>query len=85
MMGWSLERLTERRWLLRSMESMADQDAADNQEGLVDIGSSFVAAAQSTKLVKPGQRALNHPPVDAQATAMGRVSSRQQRPNVPSV
>ena len=64
---------------------MANQDAADGQKGLMDIGSSLVTDAQPAELMEPGQRTFYHPAMNAQATAMQGVPSRQQWANVPSV
>src|SRR6266508_2909460 len=39
----------------------AEEAARDREEGLVDVGSSFVAKAQTTLLVQPGDRTLDDP------------------------
>src|SRR5829696_9033642 len=54
---WNLERLTK-----RSLEEVpADEDAADVQEGLVDVGAAFIADGEPPKAVEPGKGALDHP------------------------
>ena len=42
----------------------------DFEERFVDVGSAFPADAYSFEAVQPCERALNLPPVDAQATAV---------------
>jgi hypothetical protein len=37
----------------------ADQAAADGEEGFVDVVAAFVADAEATVLVQPGDRAFN--------------------------
>ena len=46
---------------------MTDERAAKGQEGLVDVGASFVAHTQTAKAVEPGKGAFDHPTVAAQA------------------
>ena len=46
---------------------MADEGAADREEGFVDVGASVVAAVQAAVLVQPCDRALDYPAVFAQA------------------
>ncbi len=45
---------------------VADEYAAQGEEGLVDVGAPFVAHAQPTKAIEPGKGALDHPAVAAQ-------------------
>ena len=40
---------------------VADEGAADGEEGFVDVGASVVAAVQAAVLVQPGDRSLDHP------------------------
>ncbi len=42
---------------------MADEGAADREEGFVDVGASVVATVQAAVLVQPGDRALDYPAV----------------------
>jgi hypothetical protein len=65
--------------------SMADQDASDGEEGLVNVGSSLITDTQSAELVEPGQGAFNHPSMDPEATTVGGIPPRQQWPNMPSL
>jgi len=51
---------------------MADHDASDGEEGLVDVVSAFVANSQPPELVKPCDRALHHPAVDAETSVLGK-------------
>jgi hypothetical protein len=46
---------------------MADEGAADREEGFVDVSASVVAAVQAAVPVQPGDRALDYPAVFAQA------------------
>ena len=48
----------------------ADQAAADRDEGVVDVGSAFVADAEAAVLVKPGDRALDHPAAAAESRSV---------------
>ncbi len=48
---------------------MANERTAEGQEGLVDVGTPFVAHAQTAKAVEPGERAFNDPAVAAQVLA----------------
>jgi len=45
----------------------ADEAAGDREEGLVDVGAALEADAESAVLVQPGDRALDHPALLAQA------------------
>lgn len=56
-----LERLTQ--WGFRLEEFEADQAAADREEGFVDVIAAFVADAQPSVLVQPGDRTLDDPPL----------------------
>ncbi len=55
--------------------SVGDQAAGELEEGFVDVGPSFPADAESFEAVEPGEGALDHPPVDAQAAAVGCAAS----------
>ena len=48
---------------------VADEHAAQAEEGVVDVRPSFVAHAPAPKAVEPGARALDHPAVAAQMPA----------------
>ncbi len=48
---------------------VANERTAEGQEGLVDVGTPFVAHAQTAKAVEPGERAFNDPAVAAQVLA----------------
>jgi hypothetical protein len=41
----------------------ADEGAAQNQKGLVNVGSPLVAYAETPATGKPGKCSLYHPPV----------------------
>ena len=43
----------------------------------MNVGPALIADAQPTELVQPGQGPLHHPPVDAQPTAVGGQTLRQ--------
>lgn len=49
----------------------------------MDVGSLFVADAQSAKLVEPGKAPLNNPAPSTQSAAMLGVTLCQQRQNMP--
>jgi hypothetical protein len=51
-------------------EFEADQAAADREERFVDVVAAFVADAQATVLVQPGDRALNDPALLAEPGAV---------------
>ena len=48
-------------------EFEADEAAGDLEEGFVDVGAAFVTDAQAAVLVQPGDRALDDPPLFAEA------------------
>ena len=58
---------------------MANQDAADFEERVVNLGSSFITNAQSAKLMQPTNGALNHPTVHTESTAVFGVATRDHR------
>lgn len=47
----------------------ADEGAAERGEGEVDVGAALVAHREAAEAGEPGQGALHHPPVPAQALA----------------
>jgi hypothetical protein len=49
---------------------VADEAAGDREEGLVDVGSSFVAQSQSAVLVQPGEAAFDDPALAAESGAV---------------
>ncbi|SEE31245.1 hypothetical protein SAMN04490357_7632 [Streptomyces misionensis] len=51
--------------------AVGDQAARGLEEGFVDVGSAFPADAKSFETVEPCEGALDHPPIGAQAAAMG--------------
>lgn len=49
---------------------MADEAAAEGEEGFVDVGAALVADEQSFELVEPGEGAFDDPAVAAEAGAV---------------
>ena len=49
---------------------MADEAAADREEGLVDLGTAVVADEQPFEVVQPGEGALDHPAAAAEPGAV---------------
>ncbi len=49
---------------------VADEGAADGEEGFVDVVAAVVAAIQAAVGVQPGDRALHHPAFPAEAGAV---------------
>lgn len=49
---------------------MADEAAGDREEGLVDVGASFVAESESAVLVQPGEGAFDDPALAAEPGAV---------------
>ena len=45
----------------------------------MDVGTFFVANAQATKLIQPGEGSFNHPAPSPQSTAMFGVALREPR------
>ena len=60
---------------------MADQRAADRHERFVDVGSPVIAARESAVVVQPGERALDHPALDAQPGAVRGLTLGDLRPD----
>ena len=60
---------------------MTYQSTAESEEGFMDIRSSFIANAQSAKLVQPTERTFDDPTRFAQATAVRRALPNQQVAN----
>ncbi|GAG08605.1 unnamed protein product, partial [marine sediment metagenome] len=56
---------------------MANQDAAQVHERLVNVIAPLVADTQTTLLMHPADRSLDDPPKDAETTAMFRVPASQ--------
>lgn len=50
--------------------SVGDQTGGEAEEGLVDVVAPLPADPQSAEAVQPSDRALYHPPENAQARAM---------------
>ena len=57
----------------------ADEAAGDGDEGFVDVGASFVADAESSVLVEPGDGALDDPALAAEAGAARGAPGRDER------
>lgn len=55
----------------------ADQAAAESQEGLVDVGTSFIADNEALHLVEPGE-GTRHNPSDAAPVLEEHLGDRQQ-------
>ncbi len=53
---------------------MADEGAADGEEGFVNVGTSVVATIQATVLVQPGDCALDYPSFFAEPGTVGGVA-----------
>ncbi len=53
---------------------MADEGAADCEEGFVDVGASVIATLEATVLVQPGDRALDHPAFFAEPRPVGGIA-----------
>src|SRR5689334_11234728 len=45
----------------------ADETAAEGEEGLMDIGAALIAHGQAAEPIEPGEGALHHPAVAAEA------------------
>lgn len=58
---------------------MTNQNAANFEERVVNLGSSFITNAQSAKLMQPTDGAFNHPTVHTQSTAVLGVAMRDHR------
>src|SRR5690606_26180966 len=50
-------------------EAPADEDATDQEEGLVDVVTAFVADGETPETRQPRERAFDHPAVAAEALA----------------
>ena len=48
----------------------------------MDVGSLFIADAQTPELIQPGEGTLHHPSPPPKTTAMRRAARSQQRENV---
>jgi hypothetical protein len=57
----------------------ADEDAAEGEEGLMDIVASFVPDGEAAIAMEPRVRAFDDPARDAQAAAMRRPPTREDR------
>ncbi len=55
---------------MKSGEVSADDDAAEGQEGFMDVVSSFESHAESAELMKPTHGSFHHPAIDAQPAAV---------------
>lgn len=57
----------------------ADDDAAQREQGVVDVVSSFAADAEATHLMQPTDGSFHDPAMNTQTAAVRGVSSRQNR------
>ena len=62
-------------------EVTADHNAAEFEEGLVNVIPSFATDSESAELMQPADGAFDHPAKDSQATAVSRVSPSEDRLN----
>lgn len=46
---------------------MADEATGEGKEGFMDVGAAFVADAQATVLMQPGESALDDPAFPAES------------------
>lgn len=58
--------------------SKTNHDAAERQEGLVNVGASFVADAKAAELMQPTVGPFDHPTVGSQAAAVRSAAFGQQ-------
>lgn len=58
---------------------VADQRAANREEGFVDVVPAVVASLKASVLVQPGDRVLDHPAIFAKPRAVGRVAFGDSR------
>ena len=56
--------------------AVADEAAAEGEEGFVDVGAAVVADEQPFELVQPGEGALDDPAVAAEAGAVLGLAAR---------
>jgi len=54
----------------RGQLAVVDEALGQGDEGLMDIGTAVVTGAKAAEAVKPGQRPLRDPAIDAEAAAM---------------
>jgi len=59
--------------------SVADQAAAEGEEGFVDVGAAFVTHEQSFHLVEPAEGAFDDPAVASEPGAVALVAVGEQR------
>jgi hypothetical protein len=59
--------------------SVADEAAGKGEEGFVDVGSAFVADAEASILVQPGEGALDHPALAADSGSVWCVAFGDER------
>ena len=55
----------------------ADEDAAESDEGLMDIRTPFVADRQAAEPMEPRDRPFDHPPQNAEAAPVRRAAARE--------
>ena len=60
------------------LQASPNQSTSESHERLVDFWAAFIPNTQASKLMQPGQGALDHPTENAQATPVGRVAFSQQ-------
>jgi hypothetical protein len=52
---------------------LGDEAAGQFEESFVDVGSAFPANVEPAEAVQPGEGPLDHPPVDAESSAVAGV------------
>src|SRR5436190_23947647 len=64
-------------------EVAANDDAAECEEGFVDIVASFVSCAKTSELMEPTDGPLNNPAINSQSTSMLGITFCQDRFDAP--
>lgn len=67
---------------MRLQEAPTDQSTGQSHEGFMQLRATFIANAQATELMQPGERAFHDPAMDPQATAMRGETPGQHRPDM---
>jgi hypothetical protein len=60
---------------------VADEAAGEVKEGFVDVGAAFVADAEASVLVQPGEGALDDPALAAESGSVWCVAFGDERPD----
>jgi hypothetical protein len=58
---------------------VADEAAGEADEGFVDVGSAFVAGAEASVLVQPGECSFDDPALAAELRSVVRVALGEYR------